>query len=377
MLAEDFGRLTSAGGTLAFPSPQAVDLVHEALAHAYHAGTVIANMLDYTKLRAGRLKIKSERFDLRQLLESSLVLVRHSARKKDVALMMEIDAEHSPRAERIELLGPHAHIQQVILNLLTNAVKYTQRGQVTLRATLRDETLQKPPAPSPRALAMLEDAVELDSNQRIAIQFAVQDTGCGVSTDRASSIFEVFEQGFEPGTGLGLPLCNELLTHMGSSGLELSSLPSGGSVFSFSLTLAIAPPLAPPASVAASPAPTDVVTPAPATERSLRVLVADDQKLNRLILIKQLKAVLKNATFEEAETGEAALEMLRSSSSWDIAFLDQNYSKGGSLTGTDVTQAYREHERRGAATAVVQAVFRVSEYYIPAGSISYFSVCLA
>ena len=126
-------------------------------------------------------------------------------------------------------LGSPGHLEQLLVNLLTNALKYTDAGEVALSARVV------------MSCADTKDGVngEGASSHAVCIEFAVEDTGCGVSAERQLQVFEAYEQGYRPGTGLGLALCNRLVESMGGR-LELESPVAStgvGSRFSFVIIL--------------------------------------------------------------------------------------------------------------------------------------------
>ena len=327
--------------------------LHMGLAHPSRDSPLEANVREHLRPGGARpmggrpprcrllhmLKLSLESFDLEDILNESVLLVQHMARQKpDVALRLRLDVGDSPR----ELLGPVNLLKQVIINLLTNAIKYTAAGHILLRASLAgpgDEQL--PP-----------------------ILISVEDTGCGIPANKLTTIFKPFEQGYKPGTGLGLPLCNDMLCAMGSK-LSVSQPPSGGSIFSFVLKCRVAPAPAPQAASslpecasAGPPMMAAVASSAGSSDQpsiprgdALRVLVADDLRMNRMFLIKKLKPLLPHMLVTEAADGEGALSALsraRADAPFDIAFLDEHYSLDG-LKGTDVTRRYREIEARHPA----------------------------
>jgi signal transduction histidine kinase/CheY-like chemotaxis protein len=314
-----------------------ISLVAEARVHSCQAVRIISNMLDYAKLQAGKFQPSMESFNLIEFLDECVVLVQHMARRKpNLLLEVRTDVGSSP----MELLGPVQLLKQVVVNLLTNAIKYTSAGHVLLRATMAGPQI----GPTP------------------PIVIAVEDTGSGIPPNKLAAIFEPFEQGYQPGTGLGLPLCKAVIKMMDSE-LTVTQPSSGGSVFSFALNCSSAAPNTSPAAVVSSPASTSLRVPEaivsssgpPALalvplRRAMLVLVADDQKANRMVLIRKLKQVAPFALIQEEADGEAALATLSKAlneTPFDIAFLDEYYNADG-LCGTEVTRRYRELEARQA-----------------------------
>jgi len=242
-----------------------------------------------------------------------------------------------------------------VVNLLTNAIKYTDDGAVTLRVT------------------KVRAATTTPSCEKVALLFEVIDTGVGVPEESLQSIFKPFTQGPKVGTGLGLPICKALVELMGSTLLLKSpnSL-SGGSTFSFTLVAGVpgsrVGPFQGTENGAAVPngsgmvAPNGKVTDEAAIERptaatlpsGLRVLIADDQRLNRKLLKRRLVCFLPKPIIVEAETGEEALTLL-TESTFDIAFLDQ-YMEDGGLKGTDISLRIRQMKMLGSTGPILLIV---------------------
>lgn len=299
--------------------PDVLEMLSTGLAHSYHAVQVITNMLDWTKIRAGKCQLSEKDFDLDELLCTCRQLVRHLVVGKDV----ELHAEAQPSG--LWLCGSAFHLQQVLVNLLTNACKYTDRGFVRLTA---------------RILA--------EEQLGVHVLFAVEDTGQGVKPSDRQRIFESYEQGASAGTGLGLPLCRMLCKAMQSS-LELECPAEGGSHFSFAVHLqrGTAPPM-----VAVGAVPAEL----PA---GLRVLVADDAAVNRLLLCKRLSWALREPQISEAKTAEEALDVL-ANGSFELVVLDEIFEGSGSdgkplQRGTEVTRQIRAMEAQRAGTVTTSS----------------------
>ena len=336
-------------------------MVANALVHSQHGCHVIENMLNFTKLQAGKLELAQVPFELVEMLNECVTLVKHMLLKEStVELLVQLEVGSTTT----KLIGPVTLLKQILVNLLTNAIKYTSDGYVLIRATVDGHTI--PRAVGPPGTARSSGTVGAkNTNMTVDNSMAeppppivlhVEDTGCGIPKERLSTVFEPFEQGFKHGTGLGLPFCKEALAFMGSH-LTVSSLNPCGTMCSFPLVCEAAPHesvLA--ASIGTSthvltPLPTAVSTSAVTTSAPFvdapRVLLADDLKINRMILAAMLKRVWKDVVIEQVGSGEQALEALQSAlqmdASFDYAFLDEHYS-GDSMTGIEVTCRYRETE---------------------------------
>jgi CheY-like chemotaxis protein/nitrogen-specific signal transduction histidine kinase/HPt (histidine-containing phosphotransfer) domain-containing protein len=215
--------------------------------------TVIDDILDFSKIEAGRLDLERIDFELREVAEAAAHLLAERASQKNLELACEIDPDLPPTVR-----GDPRRIKQILTNFLSNAVKFTNAGQVVLRVELEDET---------------------EAGARIRL--SVTDTGIGLAEDQRGQIFDVFSQAENSttrkygGTGLGLAICKQLADLMGGS-VGVESQVGKGSTFWLSVhlekrpTMRAAPPLL------------------PLEMRGLRVLVVDDNETNRDILCRQL-----------------------------------------------------------------------------------------
>ncbi|MDO8932450.1 MAG: ATP-binding protein [Rhodocyclaceae bacterium] len=180
--------------------------------------TIINDILDLSKIEAGMLVLESVQFDLRDLLTSTLAPFEGAARKKGLALVLD-DLPPLPRI----FLGDPVRLRQVLTNLVGNALKFTERGRVSV------------------SVAALETAAD-----RMLLRFAVADTGIGVPDDKREAIFEPFAQADTSttrkhgGTGLGLSICRRLVDLMGGR-VWVEGEPGGGSRFLFTVPLGTTP----------------------------------------------------------------------------------------------------------------------------------------
>jgi len=215
---------------------------------------VINDILDYSKIDAGRLSIETVGFSLREVLSDAVSAVAADAREKSLRLIVDVEPG-LPDA----LLGDPLRIRQVLLNLLGNAVKFTERGEVVLGAERTADT------------------------SGIGLRLSVRDTGIGIAPDKQRLIFEPFSQADASttrrygGTGLGLSITRQLAALM-SGRLSVQSEPGRGSTFAFSLVLQ-PDPAAPPASAAR----------VPGGAQRLRVLLIDPTDSSRRALVHLLE----------------------------------------------------------------------------------------
>ena len=235
---------------------------------------VVNDVLDFSKIEAGQLKLDHSRFNLDHIMTSLGVLVGQAAWTKGVEPIFAIGAEVP-----MELLGDPMRLQQVLLNLMSNAVKFTERGEVVL---------------SVRQLSCTERSATLE--------FCVRDTGIGISQDQQAHLFESFSQGDNStsrqygGTGLGLAICRRLVQLMGSEISVISEL-AQGSTFRFACTLERA--------VHGLPEPRLL---APAV-RGLHLLIVDDNATVRELLTRHCQEL--GWQVWSADGSQSALAMLR------------------------------------------------------------------
>ncbi|MGQ5314359.1 response regulator [Xanthomonas arboricola pv. corylina] len=249
---------------------------------------IINDILDFSKIEAGRIDLERAPFDLNQLFDNIADLMRSSLSTKPVEMIVE----PLPRDCRW-LLGDALRINQVLVNLVGNAIKFTEQGEVVL-------SVRRFPSGDPNKLKLL---------------FSVRDTGIGISKEKQSLIFSPFLQADTStsrrygGSGLGLTISRRLIELMGGE-LEVESVPGRGSEFYFVVTLEkSAPPLA------------QRDLPALPPEAMPRVLIADDHDaaLNNLVRI----ATELGWRVDAVASGQAALQAIEQASEpYDIFLLD-------------------------------------------------------
>ncbi|HEX2090006.1 MAG TPA: PAS domain S-box protein [Actinomycetota bacterium] len=262
--------------------------------------SVINEILDFSKIEAGRLDLEDQPFDLSNCIESVLELVATTAAEKGLDLAYSLDPE-VPQTIR----GDETRLRQILLNLVNNAVKFTERGEVvlTLGATQR------------RGGNGSEGAYEL--------HFAVRDTGIGIPEDRMDRLFESFSQVDASttrrygGTGLGLAISKRLVELMNGR-MWVESRVGEGSTFHFTINAESAPAV-PPAYRRRSP-----------ELQGKRVLIVDDNATNRQILRRQTESWGMLA--RETESPREALEWIRRGDPFDIGILDMQMPDMDGLT---------------------------------------------
>jgi len=242
---------------------------------------LLDDLLDISRIDAGRLSLETQDFDLRAVAEAAHAAFAAEARGKSLEFTLDID----PAVHGL-WRGDAARVRQVLSNLISNAVKFTREGEVSVR---------------------------LDRNAT-GVRVQVADTGIGIAADRVARLFEKFVQADASatreygGTGLGLAICHELCHAMGGA-ITVSSAPGQGSTFAVDLPLR----------QVERPAPATPELPSRLAERSMRVLAAEDNPVNRMVL----KALL--AQFEVDPTiVENGAEAVRAweSAHWDLILMD-------------------------------------------------------
>jgi len=217
--------------------------------------SIINNVLDFSKIEARKLDLEQTRFDLATFLNESARIMAMKAHLKGLELAYRMDPEVPNR-----LVGDPNRLRQVVLNLIDNAIKFTDHGEVILNVSKR--------AATPTG---------------VRLQFTVRDTGIGVSADQQQRIFMPYDQG-DPavarrygGTGLGLAVSGQLVRMMGGQ-MALSSRPGHGSAFGFTAVFRLDPEGNP-------AAPAEL----PSVVRGGRVLVVDDNEAARRIVVEILE----------------------------------------------------------------------------------------
>ena len=277
-------------------------------ASAQHLLSVINNVLDISKIEAGKLTLEEAPVAVGSLMANVSSILSERAKAKGIHLLTE--TEHLPR----NLVGDPTRLQQALLNYATNAVKFTEKGTVTLRALKQEETADS-----------------------VRVRFEVQDTGIGIAPEAMSRLFSTFEQADNSmtrkygGTGLGLAITKRLAELMGGEA-GADSTADVGSTFWFTVKLAKG------GEAVAALTETAVDAEAEIRQRysGYRVLVVDDEPINREVALMQLEAV--DLVADTAEDGAEAVAMARKNR-YAAIFMDVQMPK---LNGLEATQEIRQ-----------------------------------
>ena len=285
---------------------------------------LINDILDLSKLEAGRVELEAIDFDLTEVIEGPVELMAPRAREKELELSCFIDAG----ARRV-VRGDPTRLRQIVLNLLSNAIKFTTRGAVSITAS-----------------------GERIGPGRSRITITVADTGIGISQALAGRLFDKFEQGDSSvnrrygGTGLGLSICKQLLDLMDDATIAAEERRGGGTVFRVVLTL-------PDGESVPNQGVVDLTILA-----GLRVLVVDDTEMNRIVFRRQLSD--EGIEVDEAPDAASALAALRRAEEegrpYDIVLLDHDMP---GMTGDHLGETIRLHvEWRQPKQILVSSVDR-------------------
>ncbi len=304
--------------------------------------TIINDILDFSKIESGKMELEEQPFELRTCIEEALDLLTTKAAEKNLELAYLIDSQ-TPNW----IAGDVTRLRQILVNLISNAVKFTPTGEVLVSVTahiLPDEDVETLHATSLHPGGF---------GTRYQLQFAVKDTGIGIPTDRINRLFKSFSQVDSStsrqygGTGLGLAICKRLCEMMGgqmwveSGGSVAGNPPAGwiatdksfgGSTFYFTIL--------------SESIPDSAVVEQPICDTHLagkRLLIVDDNTTNCQILIRQAQSwgMLSQAT----ESGQEALAWLSQGEQYDIAILDmQMPGMDGITLGEQIRHQFKDKE---------------------------------
>jgi signal transduction histidine kinase/FixJ family two-component response regulator len=274
-----------------------------------HLLRLINDILEMSKIEAGRVSLVEGSFDLHRMLKGLEEMFRAEAEKKGLKLIFERDPE-VPRHVR----GDEGKLRQVLINLLGNAVKFTDRGRVKLRVARGVSASIHPPLPlrqGETGTSSFPSSREGATPKQIALRFTISDTGRGIAPADQRRLFEAFAQAGDDkenmgGTGLGLSISREFVRLMGGE-IQVQSELGEGSSFTFELKLLPADPDEVPGERRARTA-----IGLASGQPSYRVLVADDRYENRRLLLKLLQVV-----GFEVRGAENGLEVIEQWEAWE------------------------------------------------------------
>lgn len=278
---------------------------------------IINDILDFSKIEAGKLDLHIEKHDIKEILSQINDLIIYESNRKKLRLELNI-APDVPSYFWTDIV----RLKQILINLLSNAVKFTAKGSIKLDVSI---------------LEKMDDS-------RTKIRFAVMDSGIGILEENQEKIFKAFSQEDSSttrkfgGTGLGLTISNQLLGLMNSH-LQLKSKIEFGSTFYFDLDLKTSNLNTPDKIQIENPviSDTDIIVKVTDNLKKLKVMIAEDNKVNMLLLKTIIKNVFSNATLFEVFNGKEAVEQFGTMNP-DIIFMDIQMPL---MNGYEATKAIR------------------------------------
>jgi signal transduction histidine kinase/CheY-like chemotaxis protein/HPt (histidine-containing phosphotransfer) domain-containing protein len=286
--------------------------------------TIINDILDFSKIEAGRMELEQQPFELRACVESALDLVAPRAAEKglDLACVVEDDV---PAA----IISDETRVRQICINLLTNAVKFTEKGEVVLSVTCDTGQVTREG----------DQEIGPPVTRHLSLHFAVRDTGIGIAADRMDRLFRSFSQVDTTtarkygGTGLGLAISKRLCDMLGGR-IWVESQVGKGSTFHFAIQAQPAPDFVPRGRVVGEQP----------QLKGKRLLIVDDNATNRMILIRQTRnwGMLARDTASPRE----ALEWIARGDPFDAAILDLTMPEMDGLTLAAEIRAHEANEAK-------------------------------
>jgi len=283
--------------------------------------SILSDILDIAKIEAGKMVLEPVPTDLREVVQDTVKLFMPRAQEKELVLRAEV-AKDIPPAVRTDPM----RLRQILTNLVNNAIKFTEQGEVVVRAELLGQ-----------------------EEERAWVRLSVEDTGIGIPPERLSAIFEAFTQADSSttrrygGTGLGLTICKRLAELMGGR-IDVRSEVGKGSTFWVDLPLPVAHAAAEPVhaetvSVEKQPLPT-----------GLRILLVEDNEVNRKVAVRMLQKL--GCEVDIATDGRQALDKT-AQQRYDIVFMDVYMPE---LDGYEATRLIRQREEATGSHQVIIAM---------------------
>ncbi|SIN65733.1 PAS domain S-box protein [Chitinophaga niabensis] len=284
--------------------------------------SIINDILDLSKIEAGKLELHMEQLDLFKLGSEATDIISYQAQNKGLDVLFNI-SDDLPRF----VIGDPLRLKQVLMNLLGNAVKFTETGEIELRIS----------------------AITDPYDDRITFKFEVRDTGIGIKAHKQEKIFEAFAQEDASttkkygGTGIGLAISNKILALMGSR-LQLISYPGGGSTFYFYVTLEAAREVTLEPETA-----TGSIESLQLEDIAANVLVVEDNTVNMLLTKVSILKLMPKANIIEAGNGLDAVQICRLKMP-DIILMDIQIPE---INGYEATMRIRSLEREGEHVPII------------------------
>jgi CheY-like chemotaxis protein len=280
--------------------------------------TIINDILDLSKIESGKLDLTERIFNVEDCLKTAFQLFSHSLNKKGLEAHIEV-SNSIPQT----VSGDPVRLRQIVYNLVSNAVKFTDEGSITMKAWS-----------------------EAITSRRVRLHVSISDTGPGINTDRLESIFDPFSQADTSstrsygGTGLGLTICKRLC-HMMRGDIQIDHTSPEGTRFVFTVELQTAPESGPTSLPVSEPG----VREADSATSAIRILVVEDNAVNRLVA----KRILKRLGYDSStvNNGQEALDYVRENPC-DLIFMDLQMPVMDGFTATKIIR-----EENGSIPSII------------------------
>ena len=293
-----------------------LQIINKSTEHLTH---ILNDVLDFSKLQSGRIKLEQKAFSPADLVSDTIKLLEDKAEEK--GLRLEYEIENLPNV----VVGDPYRLRQILLNLIFNGIKFTDKGGVYVTAKKEKET-----------------------KKGVQLSFEIMDTGVGIPLNRKKHIFNEFEQvnreDKRKGTGLGLSITKKLVTiHRGK--IKVDSTEGKGSTFTVSL----------PYKLADSDIESTVALKTDTQLQNMHILIADDEEFNR----KLLEAILKehNITYDIAEDGKQAYDLM-TKTEYDTVLMDFRMPE---MDGPEVAEKIRKENKKNAETPIIGLTATVTD----------------
>ncbi len=267
---------------------------------------IINDILDFSKIEAGKLELENSSFDIRRMISDTRDVLEFSASCKGLELSFMMSADLPYR-----VLGDSLRLRQVLTNLISNAIKFTKKGEIACNVKLVNRL-----------------------NGLLTLRFSVTDCGIGMTPEQQKRLFQPFSQGDSSttreygGTGLGLAICRQLVQLMGGE-IGVDSTPGKGSTFSFTVKVKEDPRDQAPASK-------HIEQQGKTHFGGMKVLLVEDNELNQILMEAQLKKLGIDVT--SVDNGRQALELLSRKAAFDVVLMDIQMPE---MDGYEVTRKIR------------------------------------
>lgn len=279
---------------------------------------IINDILDISKIEAGKIELEQEPFSVKELVDNVQTIMRFKAEEKGLGLRLDMPAGD------LYVKGDATRLRQILINLIGNAIKFTEKGLVT--TTLKAEKV----------------------NDKVNLHFTISDTGIGIDKDRMDKIFKSFEQAYSDtsrkfgGTGLGLSI-SKMLVELQHGKIWVESEKGKGSQFHITIAYERAESI--PDGGQAEDPDRNIA----GELKGIRILLVEDNPFNVVVAQEELEDAIENVHVEVAENGLIAVEKLRSQA-FDIILMDVQMP---TMNGYEATKAIRDFDNEKARTPII------------------------